>query len=114
MADGDIDFNNKVHLVDEFAKRWWYVLPAWPPLDFDYKKALQKGSYKMVEASELRVPEKGGIKRVVAIENYPGVYKDASGQLVDLRPAESMPSLKNFQLRSKEELQRMLREAYTK
>lgn len=78
VADSDIDFNNKVHLVDEFAKRWWYVLPEWPPVDYDYKSALKSGGYKIVEPSELKVADKGA-KRVVPIDNYQGVYRDAAG-----------------------------------
>lgn len=36
VNEDDLDFNNKLHCVDELANRWWYALPAWPPANFDY------------------------------------------------------------------------------
>jgi len=31
LAPEDINFNNQSHLVEEFAPRWSYALPAYPP-----------------------------------------------------------------------------------
>lgn len=59
-----IDFNNKLHLVDELARRWWYALPAWPPADFDYNTELVKRNFELVEPNKLREESKG-FKRVV-------------------------------------------------
>ena len=59
-----IDFNNKLHLVDELARRWWYALPAWPPADFDYNTELAKRNFELVEPNKLREESKG-FKRVV-------------------------------------------------
>jgi hypothetical protein len=33
-------FSNLEYVVEEFAKRWSYAMPAWPPKDFDYGPAL--------------------------------------------------------------------------
>ena len=32
--------------------RWWYVLPDWPPADFDYVGALAQKGYRVVPLSE--------------------------------------------------------------
>lgn len=40
-TDIDNDFNSKIFVVDEFAKRWWYALPEWPPKDTDYNTLLK-------------------------------------------------------------------------
>ena len=57
-----MDFNNKLHLVDEFAKRWWYALPQWPPEDYDYQSELSKRGFELVEANRIREP--ADLKRV--------------------------------------------------
>ena len=33
--------SNKDYLVEEFSLRWNYVLPAYPPVNFDYKPSLK-------------------------------------------------------------------------
>lgn len=100
-----------MHLVDEFAKRWWYALPAWPPVDFDYAQELDKRGLELVEPKQLKEPSTK--KRVVSIEGYQGVYKDAEGHLHDVRPADSCPSLQNFQRMSVADLQMKLNAAYS-
>ena len=89
-----MDFTNKLHVVDEFAKRWWYALPAWPPADFDYSKALADKGLKLVEQNKIREPCKE--IAVYQIENFEGIYKDATGKIYDLRPQDTMPCLVNF------------------
>lgn len=52
-----INFANKLHLVDEFAKRWSYALPEWPPVHFDYEGALKKSGFEMcTDPLKLREP----------------------------------------------------------
>lgn len=36
-TDEELNFNKKEHLVEELAKRWWYALPEWPPVNYDYQ-----------------------------------------------------------------------------
>ena len=108
MSDEEIDFNNLLHCVDEFAKRWWYALPAWPPENFDYNQALQKVGMRQVDPTEFRTaPEFDGItklKKVYPIDYFEGIFRDNDGNTYDLRPRESMPSLTNFQRKSMGEL----------
>jgi hypothetical protein len=80
--------------VDEFAKRWWYALPAWPPADFDYKKALAEKGLKLVDQNQVREPSKE--TAVYQIENFDGIFKDAANKVYDLRPQDTMPCLVNF------------------
>ena len=87
-----------MHLVDEFAKRWWYALPDWPPVNYDYAPKLRESGFIQVQdTSSLRDAAKEGFKNVVQVDTYPGVFKCAEGRLYDLRPQDSMPSLQNFQ-----------------
>ena len=36
LTEEDLNFSMKEHLVEEFANRWWYALPKWPPANYDY------------------------------------------------------------------------------
>jgi hypothetical protein len=60
INDEDIDFSNKLHLVDEFAKRWWYALPIWPPADFDYNAQLSANNLEAVEQNKLKEKSSSG------------------------------------------------------
>lgn len=93
-----MDFTNKLHCVDEFAKRWWYALPVWPPADYDYQAALKKHSFREVELNSFKseADVKAGLRKVYHNEYYEGIYTDSAGRVYDLRPTETMPSLSNF------------------
>lgn len=94
--DCDIDFSNKIHLVDEFAKRWWYALAEWPPVGINYNLTLKEKGLQAVEYSKVK-DESKGLKKVYQVEAYEGLYKDKDGHLYDLRPQDTMPCLMNFQ-----------------
>ena len=114
--DEEINFGQKLHCVDELAKRWWYALPVWPPEDFDYKAALKTYNFRVIETSQFKAaPEvKGGLKKVMENEYYKGIYADSAGKVYDLRPQDTMPSLSNFQKMEMKKLQRILKTAYEK
>jgi len=57
---------------------------------------LKARGMRAVEHSRIREESKG-LKKVYQIESYEGVYKDAEGNIHDLRPLDSMPCLSNFQ-----------------
>lgn len=40
---------------------------------------------KVVEQFKVKEESKG-VKKVYAVENYEGIFKDAEGNLIDLRP----------------------------
>ena len=37
-----VGFKNQAYVVEEFAQRWWYVLPAYPPTNYDYSAKLNE------------------------------------------------------------------------
>jgi len=39
-------------LIDEFAKRWNYALPSYPPEGFDYTQSLKTKKLHLVTAQE--------------------------------------------------------------
>lgn len=116
MNEEDLDFSNKLHCVDELANRWWYALPPWPPADFNYNQALAKNGLRAIDVESFRMaPEfdpKTGHKKVHPIECYEGknnfkslnecvfflkgIYRDLQGNMYDLRPRETAPTLMNF------------------
>ena len=102
--------------MDEFAKRWWYALPLWPPVDYDYNAALKARGFRQVEfASFKSAPEtKGSLRKVYMNEYYEGIYTDSKGNVYDLRPQDTMPSLSNFQRMDIDKLRKLLRTAYEK
>lgn len=99
-GDEDINFNNKEHIVEEFAKRWWYAMPPeWPPKDYDYQVPLKDQKLRRVEVARWKLePEEDdqGFKKVFELETFIGVFKDSQGQTYDLRPKDTCPSLNNF------------------
>jgi len=38
----------KVDLIYDVLKRWWFVLPDWPPVDYDYTTALEENKLRVV------------------------------------------------------------------
>ena len=100
MNEDELDFHNKLHCVDELASRWWYALPAWPPADYDYNQVLTKSGLRVIDVEGFRAaPEfdaQTGCKKVYAVECFMGVYRDLQGNMLDLRPRESAPTLINF------------------
>ena len=97
--------SGKDQLVYEFAKRWWYVMPAeWPPKDFDYAAELEKEGYRIVPQDSFRkqLNVVNGLTKVHEVDGYRGIFKAPNGlcsfiqKIIDVRPKESCPSIDNF------------------
>jgi hypothetical protein len=105
----------KQKLVAEVLCRWWYVLPPWPPVDFDAQAELWSRGCRCVpvEAFEYE-PEidEHGRKKVFAVTGFPGVFRDEQGLLMDVRPEEGRPSYDQLIKRPMAELHRLLIQAY--
>jgi hypothetical protein len=88
MADGEINFANKDHLINELAIRWNYALPEWPPRDFDFEGALRANGLRRVEIKTWKSePEEiDGLRKVYELPTFPGQYKDSPGKTYDMRP----------------------------
>eukprot|EP00917_Polyrhabdina_sp_WS-2016_P031649 GHVP01067467.1.p1 GENE.GHVP01067467.1~~GHVP01067467.1.p1 ORF type:complete len:259 (+),score=66.19 GHVP01067467.1:54-779(+) len=86
--------NPKELLVSKVLRRWWYALPDWPPLDYDYATLLAEKNLKQIELEDweeaMDVDEHGKTK-VYQITGFPGVFRDPSGNAIDLRPRENKP-----------------------
>ena len=112
-----INFRNRSHILQEFCKRWWYVLPEWPPRDYDYSEKLKNLKLREVPVEQwMETPDfskEASEKKVLKVKNYPGIFEDAKGQLYDLRPQETCPSIRNFSKIDPIQLMNLLMEAYS-
>eukprot|EP00913_Durusdinium_trenchii_P010178 g9543.t1 len=107
----------KQALVAKLLCRWWYVLPDWPPKDFDYTAALAEAGFRAVSVEEFEQEAEleGNLRKVFALPNgYPGLYRDEQGCLIDVRPVKGRPSYDQLITRSKSELHKLLVLAYTR
>ena len=48
-ASTEPELKTREGMVQEVAKRWWYVMPEWPPRDFDYQSKLEEQKLRKVE-----------------------------------------------------------------
>lgn len=39
----------KKELIYNILKRWWYCMPDWPPVDYDYSEKLKENQLRKVE-----------------------------------------------------------------
>lgn len=105
----------KQALVAQLLCRWWYVLPPWPPEDFNYDAALNARGYRRVPVESFHLePERDGRGRekVFALKGWLGLFRTGYGDLVDVRPIEGRPSYDRLMLRSVPDLRRLLVAAY--
>lgn len=114
MQAGDLNFHSKEHLIEEFSCRFWFALPPWPPMNYDYSPHLLSIGLRRVDAKDWkREPEeRDGLRKVLELDSYTGYFKDSQGKSYDLRPKESCPSLNNFERMETRKLQQLLLKAY--
>jgi hypothetical protein len=106
----------KEQLIAELLCRWWYVLPDWPPKDFDYATELKKRGLRLVTLDEWEdahdLDPQSGLLKCYALNQFPGVFRDAKKNLIDCRPAEGKPSFNNLNKKSEKELAALVKKAY--
>ena len=92
-------------------KRWWYGLTPWPNPEVDYAPLLSEKSLRLVSHDAwITEPEIVKEKRkVLAVEAFPGVFKDSQGQIIDLRDPKSKPSYANLKAKSVPQLAILLK-----
>merc|ERR1719491_2078711 len=93
----------KQKLVAQVMCRWWYVLPPWPPENFDYDAALAKRRYRRVPTVAFdKAPEvdEGGHRKAYELEQFVGLFRNSDMELLDLRPIEGRPSYDQLMLRT--------------
>jgi hypothetical protein len=101
-------------LAREVLCRWWYGLPDWPP-PLDWRAELRKRGYREVDIpawEDADDPDGDGLRKAYAIGHYPGLFRNAEGKLLDLRPQESCPCYNNMVRKSKGELAELLAKCY--
>ncbi|CBZ51029.1 conserved hypothetical protein [Neospora caninum Liverpool] len=117
ISMGTFDPRNRTtraKLVAQLLCRWWYVLPDWPPADFDYVTELTNRRLKLVtleEYEDLDDVDEQGFTKVYQISAFPGVFRDPNGKAIDLRPAEGRPCYSNFIKKSEYELLQLVETA---
>ena len=104
----------KEELISELLCRWWYVLPDWPPADFDFNAELKRRGLRVVELDDWEdaKEEVGGFGKCYGLSQFPGVYRDSKGQLHDCRPEQGKPSFNNMTKLTEREILGLLKTAY--
>ncbi|KAH0476428.1 MAG: hypothetical protein KVP17_001332 [Porospora cf. gigantea B] len=101
----------KEALIAELLCRWWYVLPEWPPPDFDYEGAAAKRKLKVVPFEmweDALDVDREGWRKVYPVGYFPGVYRNSCGEAIDIRPLEGKPCFSNFRHRNVHEVRDLL------
>jgi len=98
-------------LVYEVLKRWWYCVPDWPPVGYNYSNDLAEKQLRKVDQRYWRIePEidATGFRKVYEVPSFPGVFRTSKGETIDLRPHDTCPSYENFKKKSILELCELL------
>eukprot|EP00929_Paragymnodinium_shiwhaense_P076868 TRINITY_DN39577_c0_g2_i1.p1 TRINITY_DN39577_c0_g2~~TRINITY_DN39577_c0_g2_i1.p1 ORF type:complete len:404 (+),score=118.20 TRINITY_DN39577_c0_g2_i1:54-1265(+) len=108
--------DGKQRLVAKLLCRWWYALPDWPPRDIAYyDKRLEARKLRriLIQAFD-RVPDvdEDGRTKVFSVPHYPGLFREATGRLWDLRPVLGRPSYDQMMSKTESELHRLVLDAY--
>lgn len=112
--------SQKEELVAQLLSRWWYsdeyVQNDWPPQEEEYyQEQLQQRKLRKVTIQEWEwVPEEdeAGRRKVYELSQFRGVFRNSSGDLIDLRPKETCPCYNNFMKKDMAELCKRLISAY--
>mmetsp|Transcript_44543 Transcript_44543/g.111912 ORF Transcript_44543/g.111912 Transcript_44543/m.111912 type:complete len:286 (-) Transcript_44543:55-912(-) len=114
------DRSNKENLVASLLCRWWYcdeyINNDWPPQEEEYYQAeLRRQKLRKVTIQEWEwLPEEDeqGRRKVYELSEFRGLFRNSSGDLIDLRPKETCPCYNNFMKKDNATLCRMLISAY--
>eukprot|EP00918_Siedleckia_nematoides_P094504 GHVU01207527.1.p1 GENE.GHVU01207527.1~~GHVU01207527.1.p1 ORF type:complete len:323 (-),score=43.89 GHVU01207527.1:406-1374(-) len=101
-------------LIAQLLRRWWYVLPPWPPTDWSYDEELKSRKLIRVEVQDWEDTEdvdEDEYMKVYELSQFPGVFRDPHGVSHDLRPLEGKPCYGNFKNKSPAELSKLIVEA---
>ena len=68
-------------LIYDVLKRWWYVLPEWPPKDTNYQQLLEEKNLREVKKIRWKIEDeidKNNKRKVYQIPGYPGLFKNSN------------------------------------
>ena len=106
----------KEQMVADILCRWWYAMPDWPPADFDYGAKMKEEKLRLVSLDKWEDEpdtDPNGFLKCYALTQYKGQYRDAVGNLRDLRPLQGKPCFSELIQKSEKELQLLLTTALT-
>jgi hypothetical protein len=109
--------SGKEQLVADILCRWWYVLPDWPPVDFDYDARMKVDKLRLVPLDRWEDEadvDSNGFMKCYALTQYKGLFRDATGNLRDLRPSEGKPCFSALIGKTEKELKQLLAAALSK
>ncbi|KAK1442300.1 hypothetical protein BgAZ_403300 [Babesia gibsoni] len=109
--------SDKDILVAKLLCRWWYVLPDWPPANYNYHDKLEANRLKCYSVKEFEDHENvdsNGYRKCYQISAFPGVFRDFKGIAYDLRPEEGKPCYNNMIKKSESELIDLIKAAINK
>ena len=89
----------KGNLVMDILKRWWYVLPEWPPENYDTSEKLKENKLRLVKIIDWKKEpkfDKDNLEKCYELPGYKYVYVNTEGKVFDFRPEEGKPSYKNL------------------
>ena len=89
----------KKYYVHQLLQRWWYALPAWPPLDWDPTQKLRENKLRLVEEKNWKKEvelNSDNFEKCVELPGFKYVYVTKEGKVYDFRPEEGKPSFNNL------------------
>eukprot|EP00746_Dinoflagellata_sp_MGD_P003148 gnl/MRDRNA2_/MRDRNA2_106119_c0_seq1.p1 gnl/MRDRNA2_/MRDRNA2_106119_c0~~gnl/MRDRNA2_/MRDRNA2_106119_c0_seq1.p1 ORF type:complete len:296 (-),score=83.11 gnl/MRDRNA2_/MRDRNA2_106119_c0_seq1:13-831(-) len=103
----------KEKLVADILSRWWYGdVKDWPPKDAEYYSAeLKKRKLRQVDIANWEWEDDTddkGFRKCYGLAQFFGVYRDSTGELLDLRPMKDCPCYDNYMKKEMHELYEML------
>lgn len=104
-------------LIAKLLCRWWYVLPDWPPPNYNYREKLEEKKLKCYSVRDFEDHENvdaNGYRKCYQISAFPGVFRDFKGIAYDLRPTEGKPCYNNMIQKTENELISLIKAAIGK
>lgn len=110
----------KEDVVAQLLCRWWYSdyyqKNDWPPKDDAfYQSRLKENKLRQVRVEEwewLPDVDDQGLRKVYELSQFRGMFRNTSGELIDLRPKDTMPCVNNFMKKDMTTLCQLLLSAY--
>jgi len=89
----------KEYYVHQLLQRWWYVLPMWPPENFDTSDKLKENNLRLVDEKNWKKEvelNSNNFKKCIELPGYKYVYLTKEGKIYDFRPKENKPTFNNL------------------
>ena len=70
----------KKEVIVDILRRWWYCMPDWPPINYDYTDVLKSKNLRLVELNNWKLEaavDREGREKVFELAGFKGVFKNA-------------------------------------